>query len=206
MGFFDAITRPIRGIGRILRGKFREGLGDIGHGAKAVAPVLAATTGIGALPAFLMGAGGGALEEGTKKNASFGDILKGAGTGAAWTGAGKLAAPVFQGGAGAAPNPFGAAQAGKSVSSIASGGGGLGSKLLGAGKGVASWVKDNPETALTIGGIGADAYGSYRQGQALDRQADLEESSLRRRWNREEAMDPVMQDLVRRILNSSSYN
>ena len=47
MGFLksigNAITRPIRGLGRIARGKFREGFGDIGAGAKAAAPILGAS-------------------------------------------------------------------------------------------------------------------------------------------------------------------
>ncbi len=39
---FDFLTRGVRGVGRLLRGKFREGIDDLGYTAKKVAPVVSA--------------------------------------------------------------------------------------------------------------------------------------------------------------------
>lgn len=55
------LTRGVRGVGRMFRGKFKEGLGDIGAAASVAAPFLpgglAVRAGVGALGS-LMGGGG----------------------------------------------------------------------------------------------------------------------------------------------------
>lgn len=55
-GFFkkigELVANPVRGLGRIARGKFKEGLGDIAGTARYVAPF----TGVGLLPSIAIGA------------------------------------------------------------------------------------------------------------------------------------------------------
>jgi len=78
-GFFKgvgrAISRPVRGIGRIARGNFREGLGDIGHGIKRGAQAAALVGSGGTYAPLLAAAGGGMLERGTEEGASFGNVM-----------------------------------------------------------------------------------------------------------------------------------
>src|SRR5690606_27016684 len=93
----DTISRPFRGIGRIVRGKLREGLEDIGHGAKNIAPVVLGATGVGFPAALAVGAAGGALERGVRKGADFGDMLSGAVGGAASGALGHTGGRVLRG-------------------------------------------------------------------------------------------------------------
>ena len=79
----NAVSRPVRGLGRIARGNVRQGLGDIGAGARAAAPVVAMVPGVGTLAAAGMGAAGGALERAGQSGANFGSVLGGAAGGAA---------------------------------------------------------------------------------------------------------------------------
>ena len=76
-GIGRAVSRPVRGIGRMMRGKFREGLGDIGHGIKRGAQVAAllGTGGAAGVPMWAAAAGGGMLERGMDRNASVGNVL-----------------------------------------------------------------------------------------------------------------------------------
>ena len=97
MGLFDFISRPLRGIGRLARGLFdlnprllREGVGDVGAGAKAAAPILG-LTGVGMPLAAAIGAAGGLAERGTAPGAEFGDVLTSGVTGAAGGAAGAAA-------------------------------------------------------------------------------------------------------------------
>lgn len=81
MGFslkklFSPVTNAVRGLGRIARGKFSEGLSDIGGAAKVAAPVLG-LTGVGLPIAALVGGAGGLL-----KDKSLGGALGGAALGA----------------------------------------------------------------------------------------------------------------------------
>lgn len=69
-----AIYKPVRGIGRIVRGDVRAGLRDIGQGAQAAGPALAFIPGVNAVGMGAMMAGAGAL--GTKKGAGLADSLK----------------------------------------------------------------------------------------------------------------------------------
>jgi hypothetical protein len=108
-------------------------------------------------------------------------------------GVGKAAAPAMAVGSKAAqPAMAGAAR------------GGIGSRLLGAAKGVGGWAGDNPEVAASIAGTGANAYGAYQEGAAADRIADLNEEGTRRSWQRQENMDPFLQSLLERLLAPSS--
>lgn len=82
-GFFKgvgrAISRPVRGVGRMLRGNFREGLGDIAHGAKYAAGFI---PGVGPLAAAGIGAAAGALERGAEQGFNAGNIIRGGAGGA----------------------------------------------------------------------------------------------------------------------------
>lgn len=84
MGFFkklgDIVSRPVRGIGRIVRGKFREGIADIAHGAKYAA---AFVPGVGPGMAAAIGAGAGALERGAERGFNVRNMAQGAVGGAA---------------------------------------------------------------------------------------------------------------------------
>lgn len=178
MGFFGAIARPFRGVGRLLTGNFKGGLNDLAATGKIAAPILAAT-GVGLPLSLAIGAGSGALEGATDDDP--GGELTGALGGAAGTGLGYGAGRLLGAGVG---------ESGRSI----------GSRLLGTGESIVT----DPEKLLTAGGIASDVYGNYRQGQALDRMADLNEEELRRTWSREDATDPVLQDIVRRLLGRLS--
>lgn len=82
-GIAGAVSRPVRGLGRIARGKFREGFADIAHGAKrgAQAAALVGTGGMAA-PA-LLAAGAGGLERGLEHGFNVGNVAGGAARGAA---------------------------------------------------------------------------------------------------------------------------
>lgn len=217
MGIFgsivDIVRKPIRGIGRIARGKFREGLSDIGAGAKAAAPALA-LTGVGAPLALGIGAGGGALEGATKKGAGFGDVIGGAAGGAAGAGTGLALRGIgsrLLGGAGEAIDPFaraasGAGNAASVAAPAAAAGAGAGGGVGGALRGIGSFVKDNPEVATQIAGTAANAYGAHQEGEALDRLARLREEEQRRAWERQENADPVIQRILQELLMAPSPN
>lgn len=111
MGFFGdlagAISKPFRGIGRIARGKFKQGLGDIGGGIKDLAPGLAFIPGVGSLAALGIGAAGGALSRGADKGFNLRNIVQGgaggagrAGTGIALKGIGSKLLSGIQGAGG----------------------------------------------------------------------------------------------------------
>src|SRR3990167_9900753 len=80
MAIWDIVTRPVRGVGRILRGKVKQGLGDIGSAAQRAAPLLA-LTGVGAPLAIGIGAAGGALERGARRGFNIENIARGGVTG-----------------------------------------------------------------------------------------------------------------------------
>ncbi len=73
-GIGRAVSRPVRGIGRAVRGDFKGALGDIGHGLKRGAQ-FAALVGSGGIAAPLLAAGGGMLERGTEQGAGIGNVL-----------------------------------------------------------------------------------------------------------------------------------
>lgn len=207
MAIWDAITRPIRGVGRLLRGKFKEGIGDIGAGVKGLAAPALAATGVGLPAAALIGAGGGAAEAwGGGGDAS--DVLKGAAGGVARAGAGSLAGKYLGGGAPSQPSLMSGERAlaplssGSAVAppSLASRAMTAGKSVLDAGKGVASWAEAHP----TLAGAGVTALGEYQQGAADDKMAKLEEDDLKRRWNREDNMDPLLADLIRRLIGGNA--
>jgi hypothetical protein len=90
----SGIWRPVRGVGRLLRGKFDEGMADIGHGARTVAPVIMGATGVGLPAAMGVAAAGGAVERGAESNWSGDEMLEGA-AGGAVSGAGGYGAGKF---------------------------------------------------------------------------------------------------------------
>lgn len=204
-----AISRPVRGAGRIARGvvtgdgdRIRQGFGDIGEGVQAASPALAAIPGVGTLAAAGIGAAGAAANRMGQSGANIGSVLSSAGRGGAGAAAGGVAGRV----AGAVP---GADRLSGFVSRGAGegGGGGIGSVLSRAGGGgggeggrlsritdgarrLGGWVRDNPELATDIAGTGLEAYGAHQQGRAMDRDFEFgerqyDESEERRRRNRE---------------------
>ena len=214
---FGFITKPIRGIGRLARGKFKEGLGDIGAGAKGLAPILA-MTGVGALPAMALGAAGG-MFQGIGEGKGIGGAAKGAAGGAAMAGVGALGAKFAKAGQ-AVGNPFAASTAAAGaktavpaqVASLATEGGrGALSKIGSAGAGVGRWATKRPDLALQAVGTAADAYGSHQQGKAYDRQADIAEENMRRNWDRQDtmdtrkrAMDPILAEIIQRLMSNTA--
>ena len=218
MAIWDAITKPIRGLGRILRGKFKQGLGDIGSGAKSAAPLLA-LTGVGAPLALAIGAAGGALEGGTTGGGGIGNVLKGAAGGAARTGLALGARGLgskLMGGGGAAegvPNLASAGTGSQSASSalqaisqrgglskLSEGAGrSLGSRLLGGAGDAISYAEKHP----TLVGSALKGYGDYRQGQADDRALDFEREQVERTNERQENMDPIIADILKRLLSEN---
>jgi hypothetical protein len=88
----------------------------------------------------------------------------------------------------------------------AAGPAGIGSRLLGAGKDVAGWVGKNPEVAGMVGGAAANVYGAHQEGAAYDRAASLREEEMRRTWDRQDNADPVLQEIISRLLREQSVN
>lgn len=187
MGFFSsigsAISKPFRGIGRIVRGKFKEGLGDLADTAETFAPALA-LTGLGAPAAIGIGAGAGALSSlNDDRSVLQGALGGGAKTGAAY--ALKGIGSKLGGGGGAGTATAGAPVApGSMVQTVApitktvteSAGRGLGSRLGGALSGVGSYLQENPEVAIAAG----EGLGGIAQGRADSRLMDLREAEFER--------------------------
>lgn len=223
MAIWDVITKPVRGIGRLLRGKFRQGLGDIGSGTKSLAPILAAT-GVGAPLALGIGAAGGALEGATTGGGGLKNLLKGAAGGAARTGAaagGRALALKYMGGGGPA-NPseairqYGSGGGGAGTGGATNGVGrllssgeggvrGAGEGIVNAGKGVARWAEAHP----TLAGSAISAYGDYESGQQKDRELALYEEELARREaermrqrERQDNLDPVLAAMIQKLIGS----
>jgi len=214
MALFDFISRPLRGIGRLLRGKFREGIGDIGAGAKSLAPVLG-LSGVGLPLAAIIGGAGGLAEAGTAPGAKFGDVLEsaagGAAGGAAGAGARSLLGIGRVAGAATAAAPAGAA-APAAATSIPGGAMGfgipsatiplpaaaaapsvgltsIGSTALkqpprGIGRQILQFAKDNPEIAFGVLQGAANAYSGEQVGAAMDREVALREEIARRNVGR----------------------
>ena len=228
MSFFGSLLsipqKAVRGIGRVARGKFKEGLGDIGSAAKGAAPLLA-LTGVGAPLALGIGAGGGALQGATDDG--FGGALRGAAGGAANTGlalaARGIGSKILGGGVDAA-----SAAGTPGVSAPVSGFGGLGEGAAntamrsatqsvaggatdavpeaarGIGSRVLGFAKENPLVASEVVKGGLGAYGASQQGAALDREAALREEETRRKWQRQDNADPVLQEMIRRLLSQTT--
>lgn len=141
----------------MARGKFREGMGDIGEGLKEAAPYAAMVPGVGTVAAAGMGAAGGAMERAGQPGANFGSVAGGA--------AGGAAAPAISGmasGAGSKLMGRGAGAAGGEVSGAATGGAGLTADYLpdlagGAAENITSMAGQAgvPGAAGAAGGAGA---------------------------------------------------
>ncbi len=212
MGLFSAIgsaiSRPVRGLGRIARGKFRQGLGDIGAGVKTAAPLLAATTGIGAPLAIGLGVGGGAAKS-FGEGGDFGDVLKGAAGGGLAAGAAGIGrrlsggANALRGGTAGIDAPiagFGGLGA-EGAREVAGGiGSGIGGRLAGIGRGVASFARENPVVASNLAGTAANVYGAREEGRAMDEELAFRREQIERANRRQENADPILQDILRRLL------
>lgn len=217
MGFFDFdwTYKPVRGIGRLLRGKFKEGLNDIGDAASDVAPAVAWVPGVGPIAAGALGAGGRFLEEATDNDKGI-NALGVLGSGAAGYGSGKLAGQVGGlsgigkflglGGGGAAPaaaapaipaGATGAPGAAGLANSVSTGGGLAPAPTIGrvAASSAAPTAAASPgglDTLTKLGlasqgaGAAANVYGAHQQGKAEDRRARMEEGEIARRARREE--------------------
>ena len=179
-------------------------LSGIGRIAKFAAPFTP-----WGLPASLaIGAAGGALQAGADDDPETG-VLGGAVQGtipaAAGAGLSALGSRVLGQGAAAAVPPqvpgteYAAAapgMAGQAVQAAAPGArGGLGSRLM-------EWAKANPELALQGAGTGVEAFGAYKEGQANDRLIDMREEEQNRRFGREDNMDEVLAEIMRRLTAS----
>lgn len=107
-----AISRPIRGIGRVVRGiagdeeALRKGIGDIGHGVKVAAPFI---PGLGTVASIGMGALGSAAERLGKDDANLGTVLGSALKGGAQTGVAHIGKALAGKGLGAAGGTAGGA-------------------------------------------------------------------------------------------------
>ena len=230
MGFFDFdwVYKPVRGIGRLLRGKGQEGLHDLTSSARDFAPAAAWIPGVGPLAAGAMGALGSLGEEITdkEKGVSMGEVLM---SGASGFGSGKLAQA-----AGGASGVLDAVKGGaKGIGDIV----GISGKeaaqpaLTNAGsigttfKGVSSVAPKVAESAAAmaggeaamkggmdaltkialgtnIAGTAANVYGAHQMGAAEDRRMSLEEEELMRRRDRQESLDPVRAQLLQQLLAS----
>jgi hypothetical protein len=179
----NAVSKPVRGIGRIARGKFREGMGDIGEGLEAAGPALHAIPGVGTAAAIGLQAGGAAMNRMGQEGANFGSVAGSAGRGAAQGGASALGGAaigkIAGGAGGAAAEGIGDELAGSAVD-------GIGDELAGeAAQGLGSrfggWVSENPELAGDIAGTGLEAYGAHKDDKARQRAWELEEEERRQR-------------------------
>jgi len=178
------ITGPLRGVGNFLQGKFRKGIGAFGDTAKVAAPLLGAT-GVGAPLAAGIGAAGGAASTWGEGEDNFGHIIGGGAKGAAGGLMGHMAGKTFpgikkflSGGGGGAPAAATAtatpAVTGTAATAAPKVGGGVGSAIGG-------FIGKNPEIAAGVLSTGANVYGAHKQGQAMDRQLELEEQIEARR-------------------------
>ena len=161
MAIWDAVTKPVRGIGRLLRGKFREGFDDLGEGAKAAAvPVSFVNPLLGAGLALAGNVADKATDPGGLGKAklfkdfaapaalTYGAGQLGRGIGSALMKGGQVAQPGVEFGFGIGQN---AAPAGQ----------GIGRALLQAGRGAGNYIAKNPEVL----GYGMQAVGAYRDDQ-----------------------------------------
>lgn len=219
MAWYDAFTKPVRGIGRILRGKVQEGLNDIGDSASKLAPAVAFIPGVGPIGAGALGGIGKLLEETTDNDKGV-DIGGVAMAGAGGYGAGKLAGAV-----GGASGLVDAAKGGlKGIGSLVTGGGGGAAATtssaaapgIGVGGGTTYSLGSAANTgakaaggmdALTkvalgsqVAGSAANAYGAHQMGKVEDRRMSLEEEEIARRRNRQEGLDPVRAAILKRLL------
>jgi hypothetical protein len=92
----NAVTGPVRAIGKLARGKVGGAIGALGDTVKPAAFVLGAT-GVGAPIAAGVGALGGAMQKADDPGAKFGDYLKGAAQGASIGAGGSTARGLYQG-------------------------------------------------------------------------------------------------------------
>lgn len=203
MAWTDIFWRPVRGVGRILTGSFKKGLNDIADPVADYAPAVGFIPGINPLAAGAIGLGAGLVDELTDKKKGV-DIGRPVGAGIGGYGGGKLAKHV--GGvsglvnAGREGGPTGVARVllgGKDATAP--------SALQNAAEDqanrtVKSWMTPTNAAMLAQGaGAAANAYGAHQMGKAEDRRIRFEESLIKRRQEREEAMDPLRAELLKML-------
>jgi hypothetical protein len=175
---FKAVTGPFRGVGKLLTGDLRGAVGAFGDTAKVAAPILGAT-GVGLLPAALIGAAGGAMQKADDPvgQRGFGDILSGAAGGAALGAGGHFAQGPLSaigkmvgvgGGAGAAPAAATAAPSAGSAPSWLS-------KM-------GSFVTSNPELTVGMAQTGAGMMGAAQQQAQYQKELDYNQRLQQEQW------------------------
>lgn len=169
-----AVSLPVRGVGRIARGKWEEGLKDIGGGA--------ARLGAMAMP-FAGGAVLGGLGSAAKAGYGAGQAVLGGGWGTAMKGAGAVKG-LMGGGQRPLPDAYSQyAPQGNTGSSPASGSGMSSLDKWGLG--------------LQAFGLGAQTYGQYQGGKSYDEEMgyrrQMEEEDRQRRMRAGERMSPFLE-------------
>jgi hypothetical protein len=189
----DFLTKPVRGIGRMLRGNFREGIDDLGDGVKAASLPLSFVNPLAGGLARGVGEVMDNAEEGVGNMKLGKDILApaamtagagyaGRGIGKMLSGGGAVGAPMdptmpvdqllpLQEGAGAMPE-LSAVKPPMAMPKPA--GSGIGSMLGKAG----NYIKDNP---LEVGSLALQTFGMMQptpQEEMMD-----EERRRRRQWS-----------------------
>jgi hypothetical protein len=168
----QAVSEPVRGVGRVLRGDFEKGFGDIARGGLKLGTIAGAGAGLGAL-AGAAGIGGGA-------GSVLGGMGKVAGIGAGNTGGGILGA--VRGGAAGLGGPGGIGSA------IKTGAG----KILGGNDG---------GNAIQLMGMGFNARAARDLGRTEDRQYTDERSDLDYERQRKEMYDPMKMEMMRSMMD-----
>jgi hypothetical protein len=214
MGLFGAV----RGLGRIVRGKTKEGFadlkqaaGDAGDFAAKAAPALAFIPGVGPLAAPIGALGGlaGQLNDEDGFHGVFGDVLKGGAAGAAGAlgnhllGGQNLVRSAFNGGrsmlggalgagGGATPGGAAAAAGGGAPSRFLRVAGGVGRTAGGLLGGAVDYLKENPELALAGVGMYQNARNQASASGLRDSALDMAQSSYN-------DMAPLRSMLVQRL-------
>lgn len=163
-----AISRPVRGVGRMARGaatgdfdRIRKGFGDLGEGVAEAAPLAAAVPGVGTVAAAGMRAGGRAAQRLGEEGANLRSVGRATGQGALEGAAGAVAGNLAGRAAGALPGgpsaaagqPMGAA--GDHVGHLAQ-----------AGEGLRAVGRAAPEAGATAAGGAGGAAGEGFLGRA----------------------------------------
>lgn len=225
----ELIANPVRGVGRILRGNIKEGLGDIAGTARVAAPFIPglgipAGLAIGAADDLLHDRGlkTAALNAGTSFAASkVASVLAGKSGGAANAlPAEKVATPSM---ATAGPQLANSADgmrqqvAGFLAEGVPQASARVGSFAPDAGRAVAGAVAGNTadpgfwgqmtpyeKGSLALRGVGgiADAYGAYRQGQVEDRMMEMSEEDRRRQMEREARRDASLRKSAQYLVDN----
>lgn len=205
---FGFLTRPVRGIGRLLRGKFKEGLADVGSGVKTVGMGLSTINPL--LGAGLVAAGSGMDKLDDPGGLKGTKLFKEIGLPAALTyGAGSLAKSSGIGRALSGGGPDVAASAIPNVNPVTASGAmnvagnsaqrSLGSGIAKAIGGIGRTIAKNPKEALALAQVGLGAYGSAQEGAQQDRLIRMQEMQFEREQEEEERKRKQQEEVWRLI-------